>query len=731
VYNRLLTAARRAAGPFLLLLVTIGLFWKLVLSGGQYTWLSSPDLSSQVLPWLNLQARLWQQHVIPLWDPYNWGGQPLVGRTEPSVMYPLNWLLFALPLDAGRLSLTALNWYYVLTHFMGALFCFFLCRDLRRSVAASILAGAVFGMGSYLGTTGWPQMVNGAVWGPLVVMFFLRATRGQRPLRSAALSGAFLGVSLLSGHHQIPTFVMLLIGALWIYYLAASGWRVRHYAAIAAAFGGMAFLTGAAQLLPSIEYARLAVRWVGSRGDPIRWGESVPYLVHSNWALNPVSLLGIVLPGIHPYTNPYVGFTVVALALIAVAVLWARQDVRVFGGVAVGGFLFALGGASVLHGVIYALVPMAEKARNASMAAFVLGLGLAVLAAFGLDALTEERERAAKLARRIATACWISAGLVYLGVFAVYLANPGLAFGLGRLAAGAVGALLAGALLMAAGRGAISLRAARCLLVLLVIHELGNVAGFDFLHRDQGWQYLDQLNEHADIAGFLSEQPGLFRVHVERADIPYNFGEWYDIEECNGNSGVTANIFAVNGERNAHALLGERYSIRRKPASPDQAPVFTGKSGIGVFPSPDAFPRVWAVHEAKSVATPAELSRELAQPLSELRRRVPLYEAAPKLDSCSGSEDNVRLVERATNQTVIQANMACRSMVILADTWFPGWQAEVDGRPATVYEAYGFLRGVVVDPGDHRVVFRYSPASVKWGAALSALGLLCAALLLL
>jgi uncharacterized membrane protein YfhO len=68
-------------------------------------------------------------------------------------------------------------------------------------------------------------------------------------------------------------------------------------------------------------------------------------------------------------------------------------------------------------------------------------------------------------------------------------------------------------------------------------------------------------------------------------------------------------------------------------------------------------------------------------------------------------------------------------MVVLADSWFPGWKASVDGKPAQIYRAYNLVRGVVVEAGDHEVVMRYRPTRVYIGMALAALGvLLCAAL---
>ena len=61
----------------------------------------------------------------------------------------------------------------------------------------------------------------------------------------------------------------------------------------------------------------------------------------------------------------------------------------------------------------------------------------------------------------------------------------------------------------------------------------------------------------------------------------------------------------------------------------------------------------------------------------------------------------------------------CRGMVVLTDAYYPGWKAQVDGRGTAIHEAYGFVRGVVVEGGEHAVEFVYRPASVMMGALLS------------
>jgi hypothetical protein len=89
--------------PLILLIAILLLFfWKLVFSD-QFTFLDSPDLAYQVLPWLQVQARAWHEGVFAMWDPYQWAGQSLRGvsaelaavsrasrgRPHPTEIHPL------------------------------------------------------------------------------------------------------------------------------------------------------------------------------------------------------------------------------------------------------------------------------------------------------------------------------------------------------------------------------------------------------------------------------------------------------------------------------------------------------------------------------------------------------------------------------------------------------------------------------------------------------------------
>src|SRR5712692_8774803 len=120
-----------ALGPAVLLfLIVSGFFWKITLTS-QFTFLESPDLANQVLPWQQVQAAAFHRGQFPAWDPYLWGGQSLIGQAQPGTAYPLNWILYSLPLKEGHIRTFWFNWYFALLHFLAALFCYWLCRDLE------------------------------------------------------------------------------------------------------------------------------------------------------------------------------------------------------------------------------------------------------------------------------------------------------------------------------------------------------------------------------------------------------------------------------------------------------------------------------------------------------------------------------------------------------------------------------------------------------------------------
>ena len=60
------------------------------------------------------------------------------------------------------------------------------------------------------------------------------------------------------------------------------------------------------------------------------------------------------------------------------------------------------------------------------------------------------------------------------------------------------------------------------------------------------------------------------------------------------------------------------------------------------------------------------------------------------------------------------------SLLVLTDTFAPGWRVEVDGEPRRLWQANYYVRGVLLRVGDRRVEFSYAAPGFAMGLALAA-----------
>ena len=669
---------RRWTVALLLFLTVAAFYWKLTLTR-QFTWTRGPDLAEQVLPWFQIQAGEWHAGRIPLWDPYSWVGQPLIGQAQPGVAYPLNWLLFAMPLVDGHLSPIALNWYYVIIHFMAAAFAYLFIRDLGLSRAAAFAAGIIFAFSGYLGTMDWPQMINGAVWIPLVFLFQFRALRGERPIANAALSGMFLGIAFLSGHHQAPMFTTLAWALIWLWHIV----RNRRLWSAAALALIVLVLTSALQTVPAYEYGHLALRWAGAP-DALKWNQPVPYAVHAQYDLKAYSLFGLVFPEAKMHVDPFIGVVALTLALLAVAACWRDPRVRLLALLGLGALVYSLGHNSVYQGLLYAITPDLDKARTPSAIVVLMQFAAAALAAFGIDRL---RDDAPSLWLRRARWTLLVFGVIALTISLEAVITHRLIFPADDriILTGAIALVLAALLLLRPAATPIPL-------ILILIFELGNCAQYNLLDTSdrQRMTWLDRLHANGDVADYLRQQPGFQRAEVAGDAFAPSWGAWNGIE-MNGGSGASVTFNVLNSEfysPTGRRMWGIAYVLSAKEDPTLGQDVFTGASGLKVYRRRDAYPRAWAVHP---------------QPCE--------------------SPDKVQLTEHLPDRLTIKADVACPGTVILSDTYYPGWRARLDHRRVEIQQVNGAMRGVAVPQGNHIITMRYRPTSVYLGAFLTLLGI--------
>jgi hypothetical protein len=719
-----------------LLLIMILFYWKILLTG-QFSLLTESEGVNQAYSWYHFWIGSLRQGVLPLWDPYMFAGRSFAGEMQTAAFYPLNLLLALVPFNRdGVLSPQLYHEFFVLAHFLGACFMFALVRELGLSRFSALVAGICFSLGGFVARMGWPHMLESSIWLPLIFLFLLRACKAgtmRQSLLQASLSGLSLGMAILAGGLHIVMMQALVIVSAVAFYAFHSRSQPGSFpetgrpwiwaALVTAMIAGAGLAAGAIQLLPSMEYSRQAFRFMGSVMLPA--AEKIPYAYESNGVLpHSFSTLllffafnGTVAAG--EYWNPYAGVFPLLLAAIGIWKKWSDPWVRYFTGLAVAAFLCSLGSYSLLHGLLYALIPFLWMAREAARYSYLISFPMAILTAFGAETLFSQAAQTTswrglnRILNWVLIAC--AAALAVPAVFGRPEISPWNSFCILTIFASY-------ALFRYVTRGYCG-RSARFLAIALILFDLH---AFDWTARNKieaaraGTDQLDRLLSCRGAAAFLKSQPGIFRVQV-LADAPPNIGDVFGIQTLAG-GGVT---LPVNYKRfTDHVphfvdLLNVRYFL--KPASSPEPGAVYRDPAWKIYQNAQAYPRAWVVHDTEVEPSPEKLLNRLGAPGVD-PRRVALLAAPPDTvvePLRDGAPEEVTVERYQPNRLEIGVHARSRGMLVLSETFYPGWQASVNGRPARIYEVDGALRGIVINAGESHVVLDYAPGWLTAGVVLT------------
>lgn len=344
------------------------------------------------------------------------------------VFHNFAWLntLVWLPLSSLVGPIAAYNLIFILNLALGGVGMYALARYLVGDRRAAFLAGLIFAFWPFrLAHFNRPNLIS-TEWVPLFLLYLMRTIREERKLRDGLLAGLFLGLTGLSRWLHLALAGML--AALYLGYsllFERQRWERRTFAALALAGLVAALIVApfAAPLVVAqmrggsgpqdhyIERAEkgtdLAGYFVPDRGHP----------VFRHWLEGLWMRMG---------QESFIGYTVLLLALYGT--LRARRRAAFW--LLVAGLLFVFSLGSELHvaGRVYQLPmpyrlvqssPLTSLLREPRRLNIVLGLPVAVLAAYGAESLL------ARLAQRRGNwFAWIVALLLGSLVLFEYLLWP-------------------------------------------------------------------------------------------------------------------------------------------------------------------------------------------------------------------------------------------------------------------------------------------------------------------
>ena len=143
----------------------------------------------------------------------------------------------------------------------------------------------------------------------------------------------------------------------------------------------------------------------------------------------------------------------------------------------------------------------------------------------------------------------------------------------------------------------------------------------------------------------------------------------------------------------------------------------------------DSLPRAYFASGVVPAASPENAFDKLLQPELSLAGTVILEGSEKGQEAQAGGSVEVR--EYGSHRVVCEAKANTAGYLVLLDSFFPGWQAYVDGQEVEILRANYAFRAVRLPEGDHRVEFRYEPRSFYIGFSITCLALAVATLAVL
>jgi hypothetical protein len=161
---------------------------------------------------------------------------------------------------------------------------------------------------------------------------------------------------------------------------------------------------------------------------------------------------------------------------------------------------------------------------------------------------------------------------------------------------------------------------------------------------------------------------------------------------------------------------------------------FAGSDGIDIYRNRSVYPRAFVVFRAQRADGEAAAARAVADAAWQPARVAVVEDAidvpAPRAGEPPPLPQAVNELLRLGPTTLdLDVTLPAPGVLVVAEPWYPGWRALVDGAPAPLLRVDYALRGVALGPGRHVVAMELTCAPLRVGGVVSLLALLLAGVL--
>jgi hypothetical protein len=173
------------------------------------------------------------------------------------------------------------------------------------------------------------------------------------------------------------------------------------------------------------------------------------------------------------------------------------------------------------------------------------------------------------------------------------------------------------------------------------------------------------------------------------------------------------------------ALLDVKYIVTGQSAHlPREAFRLVDSQGFKLWENHTVARRSWLSFSTIESPNDSVSLQQLENPsFNPTRVIIAQADGAMSLKAPVDSSSKTLLVTNDPEKIVLNSSSKSPAYLVLSDTYYPGWEATVDGKDVPIYRANYAMRAVFLEPGTHTVTYEFRPLSFRIGLWISLLTL--------
>jgi len=699
------------------------------------------DVARQLFPWKHFSVQMIKKSQLPLWNPYNFAGNPHLANFQTGIFYPLNILFLIFNFNI------AWSIFILIQPFLAAIFIYLYLREINISRLAAVFGGIAFAFCLYMTVwLEWGNVAHSLIWLPAAL--FLVEKWIKKPQKKYFIFLIFcLSFSILAGYAQ-TTIYLLVIFCGYAFLRKAS----KLIPALFLALGLSAF-----QILPTAELFLNSARQAYP-SEKIKELLLPPFYLITTFVPdffgNPASR-NYWLPGTYIERVSYIGVLPLFFAIMAIFFKCQTNKVKYFWlttGIIALIFCLNLTPIRFFYQLKIPLISTTVYSRLLSVFSF----SAAILAGLGFDFFLKQKKE-----NKI---FWL--GLIflifYLSLWVFIFIAPKIWSGAWWIAYLPVTKrnlilptvfIFSGILLLLL----ISLMPKLKLVLMVGIIIISIADLFFYFQKITPFSPKEFIYPEVELIKFLREKEGIFRFWGYGSGyIDTNFATQLGIYSPDGYDPLFIRRYgelisaSENGEikqplprsdvaltrgfgkdalrQNIYRqrllnLLGVKY-VLDKDGDPSTFPpeiyqLVWQKNGWRIYENKQVLSRAFLVDDW-IVAKEQKIIDLIMAPDFPLDKKVILEEPlAAQIIPEEQFRGVAEIIDYQPNRIVIRTFSSKTSILFLSDNYYSGWRAMVNGRPTKIYRADYSFRAVLVPAGENKVIFFYQPTSFFLGLGLA------------